>query len=375
MAAPTNLNIPASDATVSVSIINTGARIRLPLAGFMEPPIEGHTHLDAPAYSFLIEHPQHGKLLFDLSIRKDWKNLAPAIVGQTDGDALIEVEKDVLDVLEENGIASTEIKSVIWSHWHCDHIGDSSRLASSTELVLGKGFLDALTPGYPVNPNSPFLESDYKGRKIREIDFSTHPNRLQLGRFDAIDFFGDGSFYLINTPGHALGHVCGLSRTTPTTFILTGGDAAGHHGGELRPSPYLPLPSHLSPSPFSLPRPFQPGTACPGSLLEQRIQAPRGRDPGATTPFYKLAPTGMPDFELDVAQATVDWLAAFDGDERVLVVTAHDAKLKGVVEFFPKTANAWRERGWKAEGLWRFLEDFKGAVGEEGGDDQAAGGV
>ncbi|KAL1640192.1 hypothetical protein SLS58_007143 [Diplodia intermedia] len=365
MAAPTNLGIPASDAIVRVSIINTGARIRLPLSGFMEPPVEGHTHLDCPAYSFLIEHPQHGKHLFDFSIRKDWENLAPLIVDQTKGDALIEVEKDVLDVLAEHGIAATEIKSVIWSHWHCDHIGDPSRLPASTELVIGKGFLEALTPGYPVNPNSPFLETDYKDRTIQELDFTTHPHRLQLGRFDAIDFFADGSFYLLNTPGHALGHICGLARTTaqPPTFILTSGDAAGHHGGELRPSPYLPLPSTLSPSPFSSPRAFALGSSCPGAVIEARVQAPRGREPAATTPVYRLAVTGMPDFELDVAQGTVDGLAAFDGDEEVFVVTAHDAKLREVVAFFPEEANAWRERGWKGVGLWRFLEDFGGAVG------------
>lgn len=113
--AATNLGIPASDATVRVSIINTGARLHLPLSGFMQPAIKGHTHLNVPAYSFLIEHPQHGKILFDLALRKDWQNLTPPIVNQVDGnDVFIEVEKDVLDVLEENGIEGTEIKSVIW---------------------------------------------------------------------------------------------------------------------------------------------------------------------------------------------------------------------------------------------------------------------
>ncbi|GME43684.1 Metallo-beta-lactamase superfamily protein [Neofusicoccum parvum] len=362
MAAKTNLRIPASDATVRVSIINTGARLRLPVQGFMQPEIEGHTHLDLPAYSFLIENPQFGKTLFDLSLRKDWESLAPLMVNQvktlkeTDPLFVIEVERDVRDVLEENGIQATEIKSMIWSHWHCDHVGDTSRFPSSTELVVGAGFLQTLTPAYPINPNSLFLESDYKGREVREIDFSTHPNRLQLGPFDAVDFFGDGSFYLLNTPGHAIGHMCGLARTTPNSFILTGGDAA-HHSGELRPSPFLPLPDKLTPSPFSNP-PFQLGTFCPGALIEAQVHPQHSK----TTPFYKLAPTGMPDHDLETAQKTVEQLGEFDGDDDVLVIVAHDGKLTDVVEFFPKAANAWREKGWKGLGLWRFLEDFAGVV-------------
>lgn len=74
----------------------------------------------------------------------------------------------------------------------------------------------------------------------------------------------------------------------------------------------------------------------------------------------------MPDFDLETAQKTVDQLGEFDGDDDVLVIIAHDTKMKDVVEFFPETANAWKEKGWKSVGLWRFLEDFAGAL--ESGD-------
>lgn len=155
---------------------------------------------------------------------------------------------------------------------------------------------------------------------------------------------------------HAIGHVCGLARTTPDSFILTGGDVA-HHGGEFRPSPFLPLPEQLDPSPFSSP-PFLPGTFCPGALIEEKVHPQHSR----TTPFYKLARTGMSDFDLETAQQTVEQLGEFDGDDDVLVVIAHDTTLKDVVDFYPKTANSWKEKGWKGVGLWRFLSDFAGAL-------------
>lgn len=37
--------------------------------------------MDCPGYSFLIEYAiSRQKLLFDLSVRKDWENLVPVIV-------------------------------------------------------------------------------------------------------------------------------------------------------------------------------------------------------------------------------------------------------------------------------------------------------
>ena len=54
-------------------------------------------------------------------------------------------------------------------------------------------------PGFPSNPDAPIRESDYKGRNVREISFAD--SSLRLGRFRALDYFGDGSFYLLDSPG------------------------------------------------------------------------------------------------------------------------------------------------------------------------------
>lgn len=40
----------------------------------------------------------------------------------------------------------------------------------------------------------------------------------------ALDFFGDGTLYLIDAPGHFKGHVAALARVAPGTFIFLGGD-------------------------------------------------------------------------------------------------------------------------------------------------------
>lgn len=47
----------------------------------------------------------------------------------------------------------------------------------------------------------------------------------QLASFPAaIDYFGDGSVFVIDTPGHITGHVNLLARTSPTSWAFLGGD-------------------------------------------------------------------------------------------------------------------------------------------------------
>lgn len=47
------------------------------------------------------------------------------------------------------------------SHWHFDHIGDMSTFPSSTKIIVGPGFKENSLPGYPANPKSTLLETDY----------------------------------------------------------------------------------------------------------------------------------------------------------------------------------------------------------------------
>ncbi|KAH6611799.1 beta-lactamase-like protein [Boeremia exigua] len=353
---PPSLNIPESVISVTVRVIDTGSRASVPAAAFLEPAIPGHEILEgSPAYPILVEHESGQKVIFDLGIRKDWQNFSPALLKLFEvAGVTIEGDNDVIDVLEEGGISKEKINAVIWSHWHFDHVGDTSRFAPSTELVVGPGFSAALTPGYPVNKDSPILETDYKDRPLRELDFTAKAT-VKLGRFDALDYFGDGSFYLLNAPGHTVGHICALARTTPKTFVFMGGDAC-HHCGEFRPTQYLPIPAELSPSPLTNP-PFVPETFCPGSLF-QSIHPLKS----ASQPFYK--PKNDPSLLQNYAETeiTIEKLIEFDANNDVLTIIAHDRSLLDVLDFFPASVNDWKANGWRTTGMWRFLADFRPAL-------------
>lgn len=319
----------------------------------LQPDYVGKPLLKAPCFSFLIEHPSRKPILFDLGVRKDWEVL-PQYEKWVRLNWYINVEKDVATILKENGwdVDGGAFESIIWSHHHWDHVGDASTFPRSTELVVGPGFKEAHLPGFPKRQDATLLESDFEGRNTREISFEKD-GKGKIGRFNAYDYFGDGSFYLLDTPGHTVGHICGLARTTtnPDTFIFMGGDAS-HHGGEFRPTEWLPLPKEIRPSPLKR-RP----QVCPGELLQHAHHAN-----AANTPFYNVTPT----FAHDKATAdwTIDGLGEFDAHENVLLLTAHDDACvdPAQFDFYPKSLNDWYEQGIAKKIKWLFLEDFEEAV-------------
>lgn len=112
------LNIPPSNQTVRVSIIDTTVRCRIPVWVFMPKPIAGHDFLDCPAYAFLVEHSSGQKVLFDLGVRKDIEGFAPAIhEGILNKGLMLEVQEDIGTILEKDGrVGVGDIGAVIWRY-------------------------------------------------------------------------------------------------------------------------------------------------------------------------------------------------------------------------------------------------------------------
>ncbi|KAI0204042.1 beta-lactamase-like protein [Astrocystis sublimbata] len=351
---------------VQVRVIDTKTLIYVEPTLFFQPKIEGFEGYHAPIYCFLISHGDR-HVLFDLGVRTDWRNYAPSVVSLIEATTVVTVGSDVASILDSGasrlGISRADIESVIWSHNHFDHVGDITTFPSSTELVVGPGVCAASWPGWPQVQDAKVLEADRHGRRVREIAFD---GTTRFGSFEAFDFFGDGSFYLLNAPGHATGHLCAAARCTadPPSFVFMGADAC-HHPGVLRPTEKLPLPHpHPQPSPQADNIETRKGEStkqynsgwCPGALLEQLTL-----DGTSRTPFQEVAKGPLfPDH--NAATETVRKIQELDATDNIFVIIAHDVSLSTRISFFPDTINDWMTMGLKMSTRWLFCTDYSDAV-------------
>lgn len=357
------IEIPKSSITVDVSVINSTSWVsNVPHWFSIEPLYPGLEFSAGPSYVFYIHHkPSDSRLLFDLGVRKNFRtHLSPHLLKAMDGVGMqISVEKDVSEILAEHNVGPGDIDSIIFSHHHFDHVGDTTKFPGTTRLVVGPGYKQKYLPGYPENPNASETTTDtYEGRGTIELEFQPNDHQvLTIGKFKAYDYFDDGSFYLLSTPGHTVGHLSALARTTSnedgdgSTFIFLGGDIV-HSCLVFRPTEKYPLPEQISPAPNS--KPFT-DSVCPGEFFASMHRVRKEEDGerrSRTTPFCLVA---GPEEDMAESQRSADELGNFDGEDNILTIYAHDDSLLEVLEYFPKTANDWKNKGWGPQGHWRFL--------------------
>lgn len=339
--------------TCYLSVINTTCELTVPANTLVEPPIIGHELLNLPTCSFWIKHEDTGRqVLFDLGCRKDYWNLPPPIVQTIDSKVPgIRVEKDPVDILTEGGIDVDTIESAIISHHHYDHIGNPASFLRTMQPIVGPGFSDEFLRGFPTATSSPAFEDAFEGRKVHEVKFS---DGLQLLGFQAYDYFDDSSLYILSAPGHAIGHLSALVKTTPDSYVFLGSDVC-HFPGVFRPTPNVPMPgSVLETELLSKGDPTRMVSLEPMMLCHPCVQE------ACTTPFY--SPCSRADSwycNPSEAQDSVDLLKGLDSRNDILVLIAHDpALLDGVPGLLDGTLNGWRESGLKKQLRWRFLNEL-----------------
>lgn len=158
-----DFGIPFSNATVSVKafdVVSPGNVTGL-ASDFFQPVLPGTEPFHIPVYAFLIEHRKSGKrVMFDLGIRSDPENLAPATFSLISSGAiqLPPAFKGITERLVDGGIPLQSIDAVIWrfaatnflfanrtniislpSHSHFDHIGLQSNLHDVMQMLIIRG--------------------------------------------------------------------------------------------------------------------------------------------------------------------------------------------------------------------------------------------
>lgn len=181
---------------------------------------------------------------------------------------------------------------------------------------------------------------------------------LKIGKYNAVDFLGDSSFYILDVPGHAIGHISGLARVTPETFIFMGGDVC-HYGGSFRPTEWKPMPSTI-PSSAVLDARFR--LPCPCSIFTNvhPAKVDEGEQSARTKPFLRVPQKDGSWYTYpQQAQESINNLTEFDASDDVFVAIAHDGGLHDVIDFYPNgLMNDWKAKGWKEKAHWGFMSEL-----------------
>ena len=216
----------AASSSVGLKLFTTGYT---PQPYFLIQPGAGWMHVPCHATCALLEHPKHGLFLFDTGYSNRFIESTQSFPYSIYGRVSPIVHSPSLTIrsqLAEQGVAPKDIRGVILSHFHADHVAGLRDFAQS-ELVasqsawndvngrrgfsaLRRGFLPSLLPG------------DFKDR-FHPIEYFHDPG---IGPFERChDLFGDGSVRLIPIPGHARGQIGALVQTAPDKRVFLAADA------------------------------------------------------------------------------------------------------------------------------------------------------
>lgn len=160
-----------------------------------------------PINTYLIEHPK-GLVLFDTgedpSVNESdfYPWWAPQYRKMC--QFKIRESESVTEGILRLGFSPDDVRYVILSHLHSDHVGGIARLTKSEFVISEREWADGqrlgatFMHGYQKHR---FYNPDYKYQIIH------HEKMNQAGAFiNGYDLIGDGSLVIVPTPGHTFGH-------------------------------------------------------------------------------------------------------------------------------------------------------------------------
>ena len=174
------------------------------------------------------DHPVHGRCLIDTGY-------GPAILDATRRFPhrllrwLTPIPKKQsifeADYPDSIGIEPKSITKIFLSHFHADHIGATREFPNATffyrrecyETLKSLSSLKQMDHAFV----APLLPDDFADRSEAFSD-ACFESSDRFAPFRALDYWGDGSLFLIDLPGHAIGHTgyCLNTESGPILYVV-----------------------------------------------------------------------------------------------------------------------------------------------------------
>ncbi|KAL3485854.1 beta-lactamase-like protein [Aspergillus germanicus] len=219
------MELPTTEAHVQVLLLNGGsmtAEYHKLHAG------ERATEFRMYNWSFLIRHEkQHRDVLWDLGMSSDLDDFPPVIANGPILSAAVHgpLESLKAQIARRSGITADQLDTIILSHAHFDHCRPVRNTFPNATVFFGPGTAEYCAPGHLANPSSPWDGRYFDPNRATERWETLKGPWVPFGPFDrAMDFFGDGSFWVIQAPGHMPGNLCACARVETGEWVLLGSD-------------------------------------------------------------------------------------------------------------------------------------------------------
>ena len=167
----------------------------------------------------VLQHPD-GVVVFDTGVNKAAITDADTAWGKAEdrvGYPLMEPGWDVPSRLAKLGIDPADVRYVVNTHLHGDHVGGQLDCPNATFICQQDEF------DFAHDPDIPSMVREYPPA---DLAFDTLDYRPIEGDHD---LFGDGVVTLLKSPGHTPGHQSVLLRLPDTGPVMLTGDAIWTH--------------------------------------------------------------------------------------------------------------------------------------------------
>ncbi len=185
----------------------------LPFSGWLRP---NRWRMWVPVSAYLIEHPK-GLILVDAGWHEDIRTNERKHLGflaSTMISGILPPGQSVREQLQRLGYKDRDLDLVIMTHLHSDHVSGLKHVAGAHRIIVSDLEWKA------ANKDANYIRSMWEGVNVETFEMKSIPH----GPYKSgLDLFGDGSIYLVFTPGHSKGMVSLLVKTE-AGWVLLGSD-------------------------------------------------------------------------------------------------------------------------------------------------------